>query len=68
MVYRRSDGVHVRSDGLDKGSYDGDIRIDAAPRWNRTDDAILVPGIATDGTRQIFVIRVETLVPDRPGR
>ena len=36
----------------------GDLRIDAAPRWNRTNDAILVPGIAENGTRQMFLIRV----------
>ena len=58
VVYRRSDGASIRSEGLDKGSYAGDIRIDPAPRWNRTDDAILVPGIANNRTRQMFVIRV----------
>jgi len=47
-----------RRKGLDKGSYGGDIRIDPAPRWNRTNDAILVPGIAKDNTRQMYVIRV----------
>ena len=57
-VYRRSDGGYGRSEGLDKGSYSGDIRIDPAPRWNRTSDVILVPGIAKDHTRQMFVIRV----------
>ena len=57
-VYRRSDGAFVRSEGLDKGAYGGDIRIDPAPRWNRTNDAILVPGIAANGTRQMFMIRV----------
>ena len=57
-VYRRSDGAYRRSDGIDKGSYGGDIRIDPAPRWNRTNDAILVPGISKDKTRQIFMIRI----------
>lgn len=57
-VYRRSDGAFARSEGLDRGSYGGDIRIDPAPRWNRTNDAILVPGIARNRTRQMFVIRV----------
>ncbi|MFC1652942.1 hypothetical protein ACFL3F_04395, partial [Planctomycetota bacterium] len=42
-VYRRSDGAFVRSEGIDKGQYSGNIRIDAAPRWNRTNDAILIP-------------------------
>jgi hypothetical protein len=59
-VYRRSDGAFARSEGLDKGSYGGDIRIDPAPRWNRTNDAILVPGIAKNKTRQMFVIHVMT--------
>jgi len=58
VAYRRSDGVFARSEGLDKGAYSGDIRIDPAPRWNRTSDAILVPGIAENGTRQMFMIRV----------
>jgi len=58
VVYRRSDGTFARSEGLEKGSYNGDIRIDPAPRWNRSNDAILVPGIADDETRQMFVIRV----------
>ena len=42
-VYRRADGAFARSEGIDKGSYSGDIRIDPAPRWNRTNDAILIP-------------------------
>lgn len=61
-VYRRDDGAFARSEGIFKGSYGGDIRIDPAPRWNRSNNAILVPGIAKNGTRQIFVIRV---VPSR---
>ena len=58
VVYRRRDGAYGRSEGLDKGPHGGDIRIDPAPRWNRTSDAILVPGIAKNKTRQMFVIRV----------
>ena len=57
-VLRRSDGLHGRSAGIDKGSYSGDIRIDPAPRWNRAGDAILVPGLADNKTRQMFVIRL----------
>jgi len=57
-VYRKTDGAFGRSKGLDKGSYSGDIRIDPAPRWNRTNDAIIVPGIADNKTRQIFLIRI----------
>ena len=58
VVFRRSDGAYGRSEGLDKGSFSGDIRIDPAPRWNRNNDALLVPGIAKDKTRQMFIIRV----------
>jgi hypothetical protein len=57
-VYRRSDGAFARSEGIFKGTYGGDVRIDPAPRWNRTNSAILVPGIARNRTRQMFVIRV----------
>jgi len=59
-VYRRSDGAFKRSEGIDKGAYSGDIRIDPAPRWNRTSDAILVPGLADNKTRQMFLLRVIT--------
>ena len=58
VVYRRSDGAWVRSKGLSKGEYFGDIRIDPAPRWNRANNAILVPGLARNRTRQMFVIRI----------
>ena len=59
-VYRRCDGAFARSEGIYKGSYGGDIRIDPAPRWNRTNNVILVPGIAENKTRQMFMIRVVT--------
>lgn len=57
-VYRRRDGAFAKSDGIFKGAYAGDIRIDPAPRWNRTNDLILVPGIASNGTRQMFLMRI----------
>ena len=57
-IYRISDGTFVRSAGIDKGEFSGDIRIDPAPRWNRSNDAILVPGIDPTGTRQMFVIDI----------
>jgi hypothetical protein len=66
-VYRRSDGACARSAGLDKGSYGGDVRIDPSPRWNRTDDALLVPGIARNNTRQMFLIHVITPAPTPGG-
>jgi hypothetical protein len=65
-VLRRSDGLSGRSAGLGRGSYAGDIRIDPAPCWNRTDDAILVPGIDNNNTRQMFVIRVINRGISRP--
>ena len=65
-VYRRSDGAFARSKGLDKGAYSGDIRIDPAPRWNRTNDVILVPGIAKNQTRQMFVVKV--IPPENTGK
>ena len=57
-IFRRTDGAFGRSKGLNKGAFSGDIRIDPAPRWNRTNDAILVPGLTENETRQIFLIRV----------
>ena len=57
-VYRCHDAAFARSEGIFKGSYGGDIRIDPAPRWNRTNNAILVSGIAKNNTRQMFMIRV----------
>ena len=47
---RRGDGVYAKAD-IFRGDSVGDIRIDPAPRWNRTNDAILVPGIAEDNTQ-----------------
>ena len=57
-VLRKSDQVYAKSEGVNKGGFSGDIRIDPAPRWNRTNNAILVPGIAENGTRQMFLISV----------
>jgi hypothetical protein len=57
-IFNRSDSSFVRSEGLDKGAFSGDIRIDPAPRWNRTNDVILVPGIDKNRTRQMFLIRI----------
>ena len=38
----------------------GALRLDPAPCWNRTSDAIVVPGIAPDGTRQMFLLELKT--------
>ncbi len=58
VLYRLSDSFYLRSGAINKGSYQDDIRIDPAPRWNRDNSAILVPGIAADQTRQLFLIRI----------
>jgi len=58
VIIRLSDGAHVRTPGIDKGSYSDDLRIDPAPRWNRSSDAILVPGVVEGGIRQMFLIRI----------
>ena len=58
-IMRLEDGAYGHSMGISRGAFSGDIRIDPAPRWNRANNAILVPGIAKDGTRQIFIIRAK---------
>lgn len=57
-IYRRSDGRYVRSPPVPTKSGGGVVRIDSAPRWNRTSDCLLVPGVAEDGTLQLFVVRL----------
>jgi len=59
ILLRRSDGASVWSKAFSRGSYQrGELRIDPAPRWNRWGNAILVPGITADGTRQLHLVRV----------
>ena len=58
VIIRLSDGAHVRTPGIDKGSYSDDLRIDPSPRWNRSSDAILVPGVVKGGMRQLFLLRI----------
>lgn len=57
-IVRLSDGEWTRTEGVDKGEYSGDVRIDSAPRWNRENNQILVQGIADDGTEQLFIISI----------
>ncbi len=40
----------------------GDLRLDPAPCWNRTGDAIVVPGLAEDGSRQMFLIDISQAI------
>lgn len=57
---RMADGAHVCSPALSRGTFlHGELRIDPAPRWNRDNNAILVPNWTEDGTRQLFVIRIQ---------
>ena len=59
VIFRRTDGAHARSPTFSRGPYTrGKLRIDAAPRWNRNQTALLVPGITADGTRQLHLIEI----------
>jgi hypothetical protein len=60
-IFRRSDARFVRSPAIPTKVGGGDLRLDPAPRWNRTSDALLVPGLTNDGTVQLFLL---TLTPD----
>ena len=35
-----------------------ELRLDPAPCWNRSSDAVVVPALAKDGTRQMFLLRL----------
>ena len=43
----------------------GPLRLDPAPCWNRTSDAIVVPGIAPDTTRQMFLLELRETAAKR---
>ena len=59
VIFRRSDSSHLRTRGFPHSGWtSGDLRLDAAPRWNRTGGQILVSAIAEDKTWQLFVIKV----------
>ena len=62
-VLRLDGGAFARSRGFDvKGWTQGDLRVDAAPCWNRRGDQILFSALADDAdrTRQLFLM---TIVP-----
>jgi hypothetical protein len=60
-VFRFADGAWRRQSGFPHlGFTRGDLRLDPAPTWSRTSDAILVPAFAADKTRQLFLIRIST--------
>ena len=56
--YRFADKAHFNSPPISTKPGGGVTRIDGAPRWNRTSDAILVGGVAEDGSRQLSVVRM----------
>ena len=57
-VVRLTDGAQVKSMPLDRGPYsNGELRVDAAPRWNRKGTELLVPGWVGQH-RQLHVISV----------
>jgi len=59
IVFRMKDGASIRTRSFSRGPYrSGELRIDPAPRWNRTSDAILVPAWTENNTRQMFVISI----------
>lgn len=59
VIHNRRTGVTYRAGGYDLfGRISGDVRCDPAPRWNRTGDALLIPSMMEDGTRQMFVLRL----------
>jgi len=59
-IIHLSDGKWVHTEGVSKGEYSGDIRIDPAPCWNRQSNQLLVSGITGNGTRQLFIITVNS--------
>ncbi len=62
-VYRRSDGAWAHTPWFDQREYDsGPLRIDSAPKWNRSGDQILFSSLTDEPepTRQLFLIRVKT--------
>ncbi|MGC3966482.1 MAG: hypothetical protein QM775_03670 [Pirellulales bacterium] len=65
-ILRREDGAWTRTAGLDQGGYSGDRRVDPGPCWNRDGTQIATSAIASDGTRQMFVIDVTNAQADRP--
>lgn len=62
VVFRRSDGAWLRTEGLDQTGYTrGDLRIDPAPKWNRSSNQVIFPSLADDAgrTRQMFLLTVK---------
>lgn len=59
-ILDRETGDFARSEGFEHGRWRrGALRLDAAPCWRRDGNAIVVTGIASDGTRQMFLLEIE---------
>ncbi len=60
VIYRRADGAHFRTQGFNIGQWkSGDLRQDPSPRWNRSNDQILVPAVSPDGkSRQMNILTI----------
>jgi hypothetical protein len=56
----RRTGRVLKSPPISYGEWKGgELRLDPAPCWNRTGDAVVVPGLSEGGTRQMFLIRLD---------
>jgi len=58
-LFERATGAWIHTEAFDRGEFVfGDTRIDGAPTWSRAGDRVVVPALAPDGTRQMFLIPV----------
>lgn len=58
-IVHRSDNAFAHSLPFSRGPHArGNLRIDPAPRWNRDQTAILVPGWTEEGFRQLHLIQI----------
>lgn len=61
VVYHIPTGRHATiAHTSHRGYTSGDLRLDASPKWNRASDTVLFPGIAEDGTRQLFLLHIDS--------
>jgi hypothetical protein len=60
IVYRRADKTWQKTSSYPHpGRTSGELRVDAAPTWNRTSDAVLFPAVdSKDDSRQLFLLRI----------
>ncbi len=69
-VFHLESGQWFGTPRLEIGPYkNGELRIDPAPCWNRAGTAFSAPALASDGTRQTFVFRIEARLlasPQKP--